>query len=69
MNMGNLYRLPDAKTRSIRPENMTGDKGKAGMADPVDKDKPNVANAAGPAHDLGQGWKAISRCNILQNNP
>jgi hypothetical protein len=57
MNMGNLYRLSDAKTRSISPENFTGEKGKAGMADPADKDKPNAANAAGAARDLGQGWK------------
>ncbi len=57
MNMGNLYRLSDAKTRSISPENFTGEKGKAGMADPADKDKPNVANAFNAARDLGQGWK------------
>jgi hypothetical protein len=57
MNMGNLYRLSDAKTRSISPENFTGEKGKAGMADPADKDKPNTANASGAARDLGQGWK------------
>jgi hypothetical protein len=57
MNLGNLYRLSDAKTRSISPENYTGEKGKAGMADPADKDKVNVANAAGAARDLGQGWK------------
>ena len=57
MNMGNLYRLSDAKTRSISPENFTGEKGKAGMADPANKDKPNVANAFNAARDLGQGWK------------
>jgi hypothetical protein len=57
MNMGNLYRLSDAKTRSISPENLTGEKGKGGMADPSDKDKPNVANAFNAARDLGQGWK------------
>lgn len=57
MNMGNLYRLSDAKTRSISPENFTGEKGKAGMADPKDSDKPNVANAHNAARDLGQGWK------------
>ncbi len=57
MNMGNLYRLSDAKTRSISPENFTGEKGKAGMANPADKDKPNTANAANAARDLGQGWK------------
>lgn len=33
-SMGNLYRLSDAKTRSISPENFTGEKGKGGMADP-----------------------------------
>ncbi|HEY5510864.1 MAG TPA: glycoside hydrolase family 172 protein [Prolixibacteraceae bacterium] len=57
MNMGNLYRLSDAKTRSISPENFTGEKGKGGMADPADKNKPNVANASNAARDLGQGWK------------
>lgn len=57
MNMGNLYRLSDAKSRSISAENFTGEKGKAGMADPKDKDIPNAANAYGPARDLGQGWK------------
>ena len=34
MNMGNLYRLSDAETRSISPENFTGEKGKGGMAIP-----------------------------------
>ncbi len=57
MNMGNLYRLSDAKSRSISAENFTGEKGKAGMADPKDKDIPNAANAFSPARDLGQGWK------------
>jgi len=57
MNMGNLYRLSDAKTRSISPENFSGEKGKAGMADPASKDKPNTANAFNAARDLGQGWK------------
>jgi hypothetical protein len=57
MNIGNLYRLSDAKTRSISPENFSGEKSKAGMADPTDKGKTNVANASGAARDLGQGWK------------
>jgi len=35
LNMGNLYRLSDAKSRSISPENFTGEKGKAGMANPM----------------------------------
>ena len=46
MNMGTRSKLSDAKSRSISPENYTGEKGKGGMADPVrDKDKRNVANA------------------------
>jgi hypothetical protein len=57
MNMGNLYRLSNAQTRSISPENFTGEKGKAGMANPEDKDKTNQANAFHAARDLGQGWK------------
>ena len=57
MNMGNLYRMSDAKTRSISPENFTGEKGKGGMATP-DPDAPiNTANATHAARDLGQGWK------------
>jgi len=57
MNMGNLYRMSNAKTRSISPENFTGGKGKAGMAKLEDKNIPNVANAGNAARDLGQGWK------------
>ncbi len=58
MSLGNLSRLSDAKTRSISPENFTGEKGKGGMADPVkNKGQRNVANAANEALDLGQGWK------------
>lgn len=57
MNVGNLYRLSDAKTRSISPENYSGEKGKGGMADPIDKNKRNVANSAENARDLGIGWK------------
>ena len=58
MNMGNLSRLSDAQTRSISPENFTGEKGKGGMADPVkQKGQRNVANASHAARDLGQGWK------------
>ncbi|HEV2832562.1 MAG TPA: glycoside hydrolase family 172 protein [Hanamia sp.] len=58
MNMSNLSRLSDARTRSISPENFTGEKGKGAMADPVkDKGKRNVANAANESRDLGKGWK------------
>ncbi|HVF86779.1 MAG TPA: glycoside hydrolase family 172 protein [Pyrinomonadaceae bacterium] len=48
-NLNNLYRVSDAKTRSISPENLTGEKGKGGMA------KEGTASDA--ARDLGQGWK------------
>lgn len=58
MNMGNLSRLSDAKTRSLSPENFNGEKGKGGMADPkADSGKRNVANATHAAGDLGKGWK------------
>lgn len=57
MSMGNLFRLSNAKSRSISPENFTGEKGKGGMAVPGDRGKRNVANAAYAARDLGQGWK------------
>jgi hypothetical protein len=49
VNIGNLYRLSDAKSRSISPENFTGEKGRGGMS----TDGP----ARGAARDLGQGWK------------
>ena len=49
MNMGNLWRLSDAKTRSISPENCTGEKGKGGMA--------TEGTGKECARDLGQGWK------------
>ncbi len=56
-SMGNLSRLSDAKTRSISPENFTGEKGKGGMAVPDAKAPRNTANATNAARDLGQGWK------------
>ncbi len=49
MNMGNLARLSAAQSRSISPENFTGEKGKGGMA--------TEGTGAECARDLGQGWK------------
>ncbi len=49
VNMGNIYRLSDAKTRSISPENFTGEKGKGGMA--------TTGTGQAASRDLGQGWK------------
>ena len=56
-DLSNLYRLSNAQTRSISPENFRGEKGKGGMARLEDKGKANVANASDAARDLGQGWK------------
>ena len=53
LNLGNLYRLSDAKTRSISPENLTGEKGKGGMA------TLEEGSAARAARDLGQDGKSI----------
>jgi hypothetical protein len=55
-NLGNLFRLSDAQTRSISPENFTGEKGKGGMS--VD----GAAKSA--ARDLGQGWKVSPMVNV-----
>lgn len=57
MNMGNLFRMSDAETRSISPENFTGERGKGGMAVPDPNAPVNTANATQAARDLGQGWK------------
>lgn len=51
MHMGNLSRLSKAVTRSISPENFTGEKGQGGMCEL----EQGVARSA--ARDLGQGWK------------
>src|SRR5665213_981628 len=48
-NMSNIYRLSDAKTRSISPENFTGAKGQGGMA--------TQGTGEDASRDLGQGWK------------
>jgi hypothetical protein len=48
-NLSNLYRSSRAKTFSISPENLTGEKGKGGMA--------KEGNASDAARELGQGWK------------
>lgn len=49
LHLGNLSRLSKAQTRSISPENFSGERGKGGMS----TDGP----AARAARDLGQGWK------------
>jgi len=56
MNLDTISLLSKAKSRSICPENFTGEKGKAGMAVPDCPDHP--------ARDLGQGWKVSPRVKI-----
>src|ERR1700709_113565 len=48
-NMGNIYRTSDAVSRSISPENFTGEKGKGGMA--------TTGTGANASRELGQTWK------------
>jgi hypothetical protein len=48
-NLTNLYRVSNARTFSISPENLTGEKGKGGMA--------VEGSASRAARALGQGWK------------
>ena len=48
-DLSNLYRVSNAKSRSISPENFTGEKGKAGMA--------TQGTGKNASRDLGQGWK------------
>jgi len=47
--LADLYRLSDAKTFSVSPENPTGEKGKGGMA--------IQGTASHESRELGQGWK------------
>jgi hypothetical protein len=49
VDLGNLYRLSSARTRSISPENFTGAKGEGGMA--------TEGTGKEAARDLGQKWK------------
>jgi len=49
VNLSNLYRTSDAKTRSISPENFNGEKGKGGMA--------TTGTGSNASRDLGQKWK------------
>ena len=56
MHMGNLARLSGAQTRSISPENFTGEQGKGGMA--------TEGTGVRCARDLGQGWKVSPSIRI-----
>jgi hypothetical protein len=58
-DLSNLYRISDAQTRSISPENFTGEKGRGGMA------KLGEGAASHEARELGQGYK-VSPYVIIQ---
>ena len=61
VNLSNLYRLSSAKTRSISPENFTGEKGKGGMA----TEGTGAVHAKGLGPDgNGQGWKVSPSIRI-----
>ncbi len=49
MSLGNLSRLSNARTRSISPENFTGEKGQGGTA--------TEGTGKHASRELGQGWK------------
>ncbi len=49
LHLGNLFRVSNAKTRSISPENFTGEAGRGGMA--------TEGTGRNAARDLGQKWK------------
>ena len=55
--LGNLHRMSNARTRSISPENFTGEKGRAGMA--------TEGLGKNAARDLGQTWK-VSPCVTIK---
>jgi hypothetical protein len=57
VGLSNVWRLADAETRSISPENFTGEKGKGGMA-------TEGTGAAYAAHLGGQGWKVSPSVHI-----
>ncbi len=54
--LSNLYRLSNAKTLSISPENPTGEKGKGGAA--------TEGTGVRAARDLGRGWKISPSVDI-----
>src|SRR3978361_817729 len=59
VNLANLYRMSDAKTRSISPENFNGEKGKGGMA--------TTGTGSNASRELGQKWK-VSPSVVIKKN-
>jgi len=60
LNLGNLPLLSNAKSRSISPENFTGEKGKGGMA--------TEGTGKECARELGVGWKVSPSINIPEKS-
>lgn len=58
LGLGSLFQLSDAKSRSISPENFTGEPGKGGMA------TLQNGSSRSAARDLGQGWKVNPSVSI-----
>jgi hypothetical protein len=56
LNLGNLSRLSDAQSRSICPENFSGEKGQAARA--------TRGTGQGPGRELGPGWKISPSVSI-----
>jgi hypothetical protein len=56
VGLANLWRLADAETRSISPENFTGEKGRGGMA--------TEGTGSHSSSELGQGWKVSPSVRI-----
>ena len=53
-NMGNIFRMSDAKTRSISPENFNGAKGEGGKA--------TTGTGAGP-QEIWEGMESKPKCD------
>ncbi len=59
VDLSNLHRLSPARSRSISPENFSGEKGKGGMA--------TEGTGAQQSRDLGRGWKVSPSVHIEPN--
>ena len=59
-NMSNIFRMSDAQTRSISPENFNGAKGQGGMA--------TKGTGESASRDLGEGWKVSPSVVIKANS-
>lgn len=58
--LGNIFRMSEAQSRSVSPENFTGEKGKGGMA------VHGTGETA--SRDLGQGWKVSPSVRVAAHS-